>query len=298
MPVRLPPLNALRTFHAAARHGSFRRAAEELGVTHGAVSRQVANLEAHLRLPLFRRTTRRVILTQDGEMLLASVECAFEAIQLGVDRITSAQTSRPLIVSCIATFAMRWLIPRLTRFQTAWPEIDVRLSAPRPPENLAPGDTDIAIRVSPSRCPSDMEKRDFLREEIGPVLSPEALARHPIASFADLDRHILLHTGSRPDAWADWAAASGYGLPIAVGRSFETFYFMLQAAASGLGVAIGPVPLIEDDLTAGRLLAPLGFVPSGRSYYALFRKRDAADPRIGVFRDWLVAEGMSATAAS
>ena len=293
---RLPPLNALRSFHAAARHASFRKAAEELGVTHGAVSRQVANLEAYLHLPLFRRTTRRVVLTQDGEMLLATLDRAFETIDQGVGQIMAARAGRPLAVSCIATFAMRWLIPRLPRFQSAFPEIEVRLSAPVLPENVAPADTEIAIRVAPSICPPDREKLDFLPEQIGAVLSPEALAQAPIAGPADLGRHVLLHTASRPDAWTDWALAGSYALPIGVGRRFETFYFMLQAASSGLGVAIGPLPLVADDLAAGRLVAPLGFVPSGRSYHALYRKRDAADPRVRAFCAWLAQEGGATTA--
>ena len=291
---KLPPLNALRAFEAVAAAASFTGAAERLHVTHGAVSRQVASLEAHLGVRLFVRLPRGVALTPEGETLLASVAAAFELIESGAGRIAAARRDRPLVVSCIATFTMRWLIPRLYRFQVRHPGIEVRLSAPNPPENLSPADTEVAIRVTPAEGVDGKAGRPFLAERIGPVASPETLSRLPVATAADLARHTLLYNVTRPTAWAEWAQVAGVWPPPVGVRRFETFYFLLQAAASGLGVALAPLPLVEDDLAAGRLLAPLGFVPGGRRYVAYHPVSAAGDPRVAAFCDWLVEEGAAA----
>lgn len=293
---RLPPLSALRTFRVAGHLESFTRAAAELGVTHGAVSRQVANLEAHLGTALFRRTARRLALTEAGAILLVSLDEAFELLERGVAKVSEATPASSLTVSCIATFAMQWLIPRLHRFQESHPGIEVDLSSPTPPDNVSPPGTEVAIRITPTACADDMERVEFLAERFGPIVSPECLRRSPIEATEGLAGHILLRTASRPDVWAAWANAAGRPLPVAAGRSFGTFFLMLQAAASGLGVAIGPAPLVESDLAVGRLVAPLGFVPSGRTYCALVRRRDGTDPRIRAFLDWLLAEGRRASA--
>jgi LysR family glycine cleavage system transcriptional activator len=292
MPRRLPPLAALRAFEAAARQLSFSRAAEELRVTHGAVSHQIRSLEEYLGLSLFRRLPRRVVLTEPGEALFSKVRTAFDLLEMSTEQVTAAYRQRPLVVSCIATFSMRWLIPRLHEFHARYPDIDIRLSAPDSPVDFPRDDIDVSIRVGPVAWPGHIEAVPFLAEAFGPVCSPALVHQHPLAHPGDLQQHTLLHTESRKSAWNDWLqAAEVTTVDPTTGKRFETFYFLLQAAASGLGVAIGPHPLVAEDLTTGRLVAPFGFVPSGLSMYLLYPKSRAQNPQLVAFRDWLVGAG-------
>ena len=289
---RLPPLAALRAFEAAARHLSFSRAAEELCVTHGAVSHQIRSLEEHLGLRLFRRLPRRVLLTEPGEALFGKVRTAFDLLEMSTEQVTTAYRQRPLVVSCIATFSMRWLIPRLHRFHARYPDIDIRLSAPDSPVDYPRDDIDLSIRVGPAEWPEDIAAEPFLAEQFGPVCSPALLQQHPLEHPRDLAQHTLLHTESRKTAWHDWLRVAGITtVDPTTGKRFETFYFLLQAAASGLGVAIGPYPLVADDLARGGLVAPFGFVPSGLSMYVLYPQSRAQNPQLVAFRDWLVGIG-------
>lgn len=289
---RLPPLNALRAFEAAARHVSLSAAADELLVTHGAVSRQVKALEADLGVPVFRRLHRRIELTPAGEALYARVRGAFDVLEMGANEARVAATKRPLVVSCIATFSMRWLMPRLHDFAARHPDIEVRLSAPDTPLPFQRTDVDLMIRADHDEAGRDIAAEPFMEELIGPVCAPALVADGGMTDPAKLAGQTWLHTESRPSAWADWFAAGG--APVvrpAAEQRFETFYFLLQAAATGFGVAIGPHPLVADDLAAGRLAAPFGFVPGGRSIYLLYRTAAASDDRVTAFRDWLLAAG-------
>lgn len=292
---RLPPLAALRAFEAAARHLSFSRAADELYVTHGAVSHQVRGLEAHLGLALFRRLHRRVVLTEAGEVLFQKVRAAFDLLEMSTEQVVTTYKTRPLVVSCIATFSMRWLMPRLHDFHAQHPDIEIRLSAPDSPVEHPRDDIDVSIRVGRGEWPDDLEAQAFLDEAFGPVCSPALLQRCPLEKPDDLQHHMLLHTESRLTAWSDWLRLTGVtAVDPTTGQRFETFYFLLQAAASSFGVAIGPDTLVGDDLAAGRLLAPLGFVPSGLSMYVMYPKSRARHAGIVAFRDWLMAVGREA----
>ena len=292
----LPSLAAVRAFEAAARHASFSRAAAELCVTHGAISHQIKGLEAYLGLPLFRRLPRRVILTEHGEAFFTKVRAAFDLLEIGVTQMVSRSKHRPFVVSCIATFCMRWLMPRLPQFTAVYPDIDSRLAASNSPEAFPRDDIDISIRVGPTNragaWPDDTEAHAFLEETFGPVCSPQLLRRSPLQHPEDLRHHTLLHTASRQSAWSDWLRISGVtGIDPTDGQHFETFYLLLQAAASGFGVAIGPNTLVAEDITTGRLVAPFGFVPSGRAMYVLYPRSRAHDPQCIAFRDWLVDMG-------
>ena len=288
---RLPPLAALRAFEAAARHLSFSRAAAELFVTHGAVSHQVRGLEEHLGVSLFRRLHRRVILTEAGEVLFVKVRAALDLLEMSTEQVVAAYAPRPLVVSCIATFSMRWLMPRLYQFQAQHPEIDLRLSAPDSPVEFPRHDIDVSIRVGPAEWPADLEAQAFLAEACGPVCSPTWLQQHPLARPEDLRYHTLLHTESRKNAWSEWLRITGVAdVDATTGKRFETFYFLLQAAVSGFGVAIGPDTLVADDIAAGRLLAPFGFVANGLSMYVLYPKSRPESAPLA-FRDWLIAVG-------
>ncbi len=283
---RLPPLVALRAFEAAARHLSFTRAAQELGVTHGAISHQVRGLEAYLGFALFRRLPRRLVLTEAGEALFTKVCTAFDLLEMTTVQVMAAYTKRPLVVSCIATFSMRWLMPRLHQFKARHPDIDIHLCAPDSPVEFPRDDITVSIRTGRSDWPEDIVQEAFLDEEFGPVC-PE-----------DLHYHTLLHTDTRKHAWHAWLRLTGVtGVDPTAGQRFETFYFLLQAAVSGFGVAIGPHPLVADDVAAGRLVAPFGFVPNGLSMYVSYPKARATDPQVVAFRDWLLEAGRASPSA-
>ena len=264
------PLNALRAFEAAARLGRMSDAADELGVTHSAISRQIRSLEARLGVRLFEGARNRPRLSDAAQSLLQDLTPAFDSIEEAVFRITNPER-QPLDVSCLGTLAMRWLIPRLYRFQDAHPAIDIRLTSDDGPVDFRRQRIDVAIRVGPGNWPQDATKTLLFEDRVGPVLSPALCAADRISDATDLAGCPLLHTETRPNAWADWCAKSGASLELG-GRQFEHFYFMLEAATAGLGVAIAPEVLVQDDLAAGRLFAPFGFVASGQTYVALSRR--------------------------
>jgi LysR family glycine cleavage system transcriptional activator len=295
---RLPPLVALRAFEAAARHLSFTRAAQELGVTHGAISHQVRGLEEYLGFALFRRLPRRIVLTEAGEALFTKVCTAFDLLEMTTVQVVAAYTKRPLVVSCIATFSMRWLMPRLHQFKARHPDIDIHLCAPDSPVAFPRDDITVSIRTGRSDWPEDIVQEAFLDEECGPVCSPDLVQRCPLVHPEDLRYHTLLHTDTRKHAWYDWLRLTGVtGVDPTTGQHFETFYFLLQAAVSGFGVAIGPHPLVADDVGTGRLVAPFGFVPNGLSMYVSYPKARATDPQVVAFRDWLLEVGRALPSA-
>jgi DNA-binding transcriptional LysR family regulator len=285
---RLPPLKALPAFELSATRASISAAAEELCLTHGAVSRQIKSLEEHLGVSLFRRFNRRIELTPAGAELLPSVRQALRVLEASAGRVAARNKQGPLTVSCLATFMMRWLIPRLYAFNTAHPSIEVRLSASHAPVSFADGEIDLAIRLGKPPWPRGIVAHPFLPDRVGPVLAPELLARHRIKRPADLQKVALLHAETRPRAWADWLAGTGTKrLDPTNGPRFEHTYFLLEAASSGLGAAIGSYPLVVHDLASGRLVAPFGFVPS-ESFYCLLHARKAPNlAKSAAFRAWI-----------
>lgn len=286
------PLKALPAFEAAARHLSFTAAAKELHLTHGAISHQMRALEAELGVPLFRRLNRRVELTEAGNVFFRAVRTALDVLDTSAAQISAAPRRSPLVVSCLPTFMMRWLIPRLYDFYARHPDIEVRLSASFAPVDFSRDEIDAAIRFGPARWPDDVDAQAFLEERMGPVCSPSSLDRKGMQGPADLRHHTLLHTESRPDAWSQWLKLTDTkGINAADGPRFEHYYFLLEAAVAGLGVAIAPQPLVAEDLRLGRLVAPFGFIPSGRSYFILHPKERGQLSKLKTFRSWLV--GMS-----
>ncbi|HXH03494.1 MAG TPA: transcriptional regulator GcvA [Candidatus Competibacteraceae bacterium] len=291
MPRRLPPLNAIRAFEAAARHLGFSRAAEELHVTHGAISRQVKQLEDWLGQPLFQRRQGRVALTEAGRELLAISRHALDLLADGSNRLRREARQGPLALACPGSFLMRWLIPRLDRLKAAYPELDLRLSAAEAPPDFAAAGIDTAISVGAPPWPAGLEAVALYHWRFGPVLSPRLSGKLTLRSPADLAGQPLLHTASRPQAWREWAERVGLDPVLLVqGSQFEHLYYMLEAAIAGIGIAIAPEPLVAQDLAAGRLLAPLGFVDSGQVFALLIPWERVADPRIDSLRRWLLAE--------
>ena len=281
------PLKALPAFERAANHLSFTAAAADLNVTHGAVSRQIRVLERHLGVMLFRRLHRRIELTEAGAALLPAVQSALHVLSAGAAQVMPSARHGPLVVSCLASFMARWLIPRLDAFQARHPGIEVRLTASHTPFDVQAGGVDLAIRVGAPPWPAGLGAQPFLQERIGPVCAPGLIGR---ASHVALRRHKRLHTETRPEAWADWLRLTGRTeLDATAGPRFEHFYFLLEAAIAGLGVGIAPLPLVEGDLRAGRLVAPFGFVPSGRAYTLLWPERAERLPKVRAFRAWLAA---------
>jgi LysR family transcriptional regulator, glycine cleavage system transcriptional activator len=285
---RLPPLKMLPAFEIAAERLSFTAAAGELHLTHGAVSRQIQALESYLGVALFRRRNRRIELTEAGVALLPGVRHALQILEASTVEVATSPREGSLVVSCVATFMMRWLIPRLYAFNTLHPKIEVRLSASHEPVDFVRNGIDVAIRVGASPWPRNVVASPFLPEHLGPVCAPALLNGRKTLRLSDLRRHRLLHAETRAQSWANWAEVKGVAVDLRNSQTFEHHYFMLEAAASGLGVGIASYPLVEHDLKSGRLIAPFGFTPSGRSYCVLHARQTANNPKIAAFRSWIV----------
>lgn len=289
---RLPPLNALRAFESAGRHCSFIKAAAELHVTHGAVSRQVKLLEKHFGVDLFERRHRGVVLTEAGVRLLAALREAFDRIEDAALSVAPTE-GPPLVVACLATMSLRWLVPRLSRFHTSHPDVRIRLLTSAEEMDLDRDGLDLIIDVGRfgdeggARC-----VHSFAPDEFGPVCSPSLLAGRALARAHELAAHTALHTQSRPGLWDDWLAESGTGpVRFADAQVFDHLYLALQAAVAGLGVAIGPRLVVADDLRDGRLVAPFGFIDRpGRTCAAIHRPGRCGDARVAAFIDWLRAQ--------
>jgi len=269
---RLPSLLALRCFEAAARLENFSRAASELHLTHGAVSRAVRLLEDELGVALFERRSRRVFLTDAGRTLARAVGNGMDLMRQAVAELrASARQGRRWVLSCEPTLLMRWLIPRWPDFRARHPGIDVHLVAGGGPFSFASG-IDLAIRRDDFPWPMGYHVEPLFAEKVGPVCRPDKAATWFSTKKADAALKPgapPLHTRTRPGAWQEWATAAGQPAPDAPGQNFEHFYFSLQAAVAGLGVAIGPWHLVRDDLDSGVLAAPLGFVEDGSRYCLL-----------------------------
>ena len=250
------PLNALRAFEATARHGSMSAAAAELGVTHGAVSRHVRGLELQYGLPLLERGPRAVSPTPEGARLADGLGEAFGRMQLAVAQLQPG----PLTLSCSATVMMRWLIPRLEAFKRGNPTIELRL-------NISYGDVDfirdeisVAIRNSMYQPPPHAVAETLIREEIGPVCHPAYADRLGITKPEDLTRARILGSETRRRSWAEWTHAIGRDdLALTPHEVYGHFYLVIQAATCGLGFALAPRLLVEDEIRAGHLSAPFGF---------------------------------------
>ena len=282
-----PSLNALRAFEAAARLRSFSDAANELSVTHGAVSRHVRSLEESLGIQLLNRNAHSTDTTPQGARLAEGLSSAFNLIQASIEQLMSG----PITLSCSESIMMYWLIPRIARFHQAHPMVDLRFNMSSGPVDFSRENINIAIRLSTRDVPKDAMKRDVVDEWIGPVCSAEYMQSVRIQSIEDLGRASLLATKTRSLAWSEWLLASGHantGLKIA--DSFEHFYLMIQAAKCGLGVANVPKMLVRDDLNAGTLVAPFGFVPGPNKVSLWIAPYRGSRTEAVALEDWLVEE--------
>lgn len=305
---RLPPLLALRAFEAAGRHMSFSKAAEELNVTQGAISRQIKLLEEFLKAPLFRRLTRQVELTPFGQTYLTPATAALDMIENATAQ--SFEQPRSLSVSVLPTIGTLWLMQRLTSFMTAYPEIRLQVSASLEAANFKRDPIDVAIRVGKvpghdyssdgaqitfrmSESWADVTAMHLWDDFITPVCSRGFIEQHgPITSVEDLSKHCLIHNMARPDCWSAWLGAQGHpGLTgrtrLEVGHS----YMAVLAARSGQGIACVPTIEIETPEWRDELVRPFDMaLRSSGAYYLLCPREKALSPEVKLFSSWLAAQ--------
>jgi LysR family glycine cleavage system transcriptional activator len=293
---RLPPLGPLRAFEAAARHGHFLRAAQELCVTPGAISQQVRQLEEWLGTDLFLRVGRGVKLNETGKALLTDVSDAFDRMELSAQRIRrQAREGSGLTVSTVPSFSARWLIPRLGALKSRMPAIDVRILASSHPVDFAREAVDMAIRHGRGHYPG-LECRLLYRDIYIPVCSPRLLQSGPgLAGPDDLRHYTLLHEEMNffeEIDWPAWLAAAGVDIPNArKGPYFNYTHMTVQAALDGQGVALTPAAYVLDDLEEGRLIRPFALaVPDLYANYLVCPKERAADPVVAAFWSWALDE--------
>ncbi|HEV7271115.1 LysR family transcriptional regulator [Pseudoxanthomonas sp.] len=285
----LPPLNALRAFEAAARLGSLSRAAGELHVTHGAVSRHVRTLEEALGRPLFVREGRGLALTADGLRLRDLAGDAFSALQSGWTAMQRDRQPSAFVLGCPGSLLARWVIPRLERLALDLPTLTVHLSAQEGGFDDALTGLDAALLVGEAPWPAGWDVHPLGPERIGPVVSPRFAGAATLAQAAPgaLAGEHVLHTASRPQAWPRWFQTHGLDVStLRLGAGFDHLTYLLEAAVAGLGVAIAPQELVQADLDSGRLLAPWGFVDTGGTW-ALCARRGNPDARIPALATWL-----------
>lgn len=289
MAYRLPPLSTLRVFEAAARHLSFKAAADELLLTPSAVSRSVQSLEEWLGVPLFARGNRSIALTDAGRAYVPQVRAALDLLVRATETIPGRGSRGSLAISAAPTFGLRWLMPRLPRFKARHPGIAITLDTAHRPVEFPRDGVDLAIRMGTGPWPG-LEAMHLVTESLIPVCAPSLAPT--IAGEADLAAVPLLHVTQVSEEWGYWAAARGATLPPAAGGlRFDTIQYALNAAAQGLGVALGRRPVVDADLESGALVPVLGPpLAATTSYWLVCARQSLARPEVRAFRDWIRQE--------
>jgi LysR family glycine cleavage system transcriptional activator len=290
---RLPPLNALRAFESAARNGSLTRAAQELSVTQGAVSRHVSQLEEWLGLRLCARIRRGIEITPEGAALAAVLGTAFDQIETQVHRLRHHRPAgNTLRIKLPPTFAIRWFVPRLARFHALNRHIDVQITTSHQTVDFDREDIDICIHSGPAPL-TGLACRRLFGETLLPVCSPGLLQRTGApADPADLSRHVLLCSLHRPDDWPTWLDAAGVTTVDGnSGLKFENSALAYQAAIDELGIVMAQRAFVEEDLRTGRLVEPLGLrAKTGSGYYLVYPPPQRSAPLIKAFEQWILQE--------
>lgn len=294
-PRRLPPLNAVRAFEAAARHGNFTRAADELSVTQGAVSHQVRSLEDWFGFPLFERHKREVRLTQKGEIYLGFVRGMLNELHTVTQMVRGKTTEESLCISAPESFAVNWLVKRLGLFASEHPELEVRLTSQNQIDDQGrivgeegPHWVDLRIRYGRAKWPG-LRVAKLFDEHIFPVCHPRLA--DSLNDIADLADHVLIHDDMQM-SWSNWLrSAAIHHAPSRPGVAYSHSHMALQAAASGQGIALARSVLVQDYLSSGALVRPFDTsVPAEHSYYLLCQERMAGVPKIQAFKSWIVAQ--------
>jgi LysR family transcriptional regulator, glycine cleavage system transcriptional activator len=289
---RLPPLNALPDFEAAARYLSFTKAAQELHVTHGAVSRQVKSLEDYLGFRLFRRMNRSLRLTDEGQVYARTVGELLDTLAEATRRLRTRDETGGLTVSTTYSFTSGWLVPRLGRFRALHPEIDVRLQADDQVIDFVRDSVDVVIRYGRGHYPGLTAER-LMGDDYAPVSSPVLLkGKHPLRRPADLRHHVLLHEEGAEVDWRMWLMAAGVeGVDASRGPIFSHSVMAIQAAIRGEGVTLGRTVLIEEELAARQLVRLFDLrLKTEMAYYIVYPPRSLERPKVRAFRDWLQSE--------
>ena len=286
---RLPPLNALKAFEAAARHLSFTKAAEELFVTQAAISHQIKTLEEFLGLKLFLRRNRSLLLTEEGQGYYQDIRSIFSAVCEATERLIARSAKGTLTVTMQPSFAIQWLVPRLMLFSQLHPEIDVRIKAVDQDDGTLVDDVDIAIYYGDGHWP-ELQLYKLHSEYRIPVCAPSLLQGKTLQVPEDLAGFTLLHDGSRRD-WGRWLHDTGVSIPNAgQGPIFSHSAMVLQAAVLGQGVALGHSLLARPEIRAGRLICPLPqTLVSHNAYYLVMAPGHDTLGKVAAFRDWIVA---------
>lgn len=290
---KLPPLNALKAFEASARLSSVTAAAEELGVSHSAVSQQISQLEAYFGQQLFARPGRRVEPTPAALALLEDVRSALDRLAIASEQLTRRGSNRILTINATVSFTQRWLIQRIVTFQDRCPNIEVRVSASAS-DGIGHLDIpfDFIVRREPMERPG-YQCRKLADDSVTPLISPSLLAKYPqLARPEGLISLKLLHMSSRPDAWKRWLTAHGVPVQDTLdGPFFDHFFLSLEAASWGMGAALAPLTLVRDDLAAGRLVAPFADQTlDGPGFHLLYRTEIETDRSGQKFLQWLTAK--------
>ena len=294
----LPPLNALRTFEAAARHLNFSRAADELNVTPSAVSHQIRDLEDRVGVSLFHRARKTLQLSEAGRILLLGVQNAFGTLSRAMDDLYALTHTPVLTVSVPPSVAMKRLVPRLENFRKRHPDIDVRISTDIELPGLGSGDVDIAVHYGVGEYPG-LEAELLVANAVAPMCSPDLLkADPPLLLPEDLRHFTLLHDTGGDEAgnpaydWDTWLSEHGVeNVDASLGLRFNTSADVLNAAVAGAGIAIGKTALAVDDLRTGRLICPFGAATrEDAAYYVVHAPNKAVREKVAPFRDWLFAE--------
>jgi LysR family glycine cleavage system transcriptional activator len=285
---RLPPLHALRAFETAARHLNFSRAAEELSVTHSAVSHQIKALEGHLGVKLFRRSGRAMLLTGDGQRLYVHVREAFGRLQRGVAELRDDARRSTLTVSVLPGFAARWLVPRLPEFYRRHPDMDVNLRATVELTDFSREEVDLAVRFGAGDWP-ELTAEKLLDEEIFPVCSPRYRKGRLPRTPEELLGCTLLHHVYEP--WGQWFRAVGMTAPaIPHGPGFSESNLLLKAAVEGQGVALALGVLVENELKTGELVQCFPGLRARYAYYLVHPQQNPLPPKVEAFKAWLKQE--------
>ncbi|HET6467976.1 MAG TPA: transcriptional regulator GcvA [Geminicoccaceae bacterium] len=294
MPRRLPPLNALRAFEAAARHRSFVRAADELAVTAAAVSQQIRQLEDRLGIELFKRLPRGLLLTDAGRAALPELQKGFAHLARAVEQVAAGSLAGPLAVTVIPSFATRWLVPRLGGFVASFPEIVLTVWAELRRADFGREELDLGIRYGRGDYPG-LDVRLLMTEEVFPVCAPSLLnGAKPLRRIEDLRHHTLLHdcdltSGEPALQWSVWLRDAGVrDVDPKGGLLLSDAIMLTEAAVRGTGVALGRTALVADHLAAGTLIRPFAVArPADYAYYVVMPEGSALKPRVRAFVDWL-----------
>ncbi len=295
-------LNALRAFEASARHQSFSLAAQELNVTPAAVGQLVRTLEDWLGSPLFVRSTSgraRLVTTEVAEQALPDIRAGLERLAVGLERLRSGCAGGVLTVAVSPAFAAKWLLPRIERFQAAWPETDLRLETSLKPVDFVAQRIDVGVRYGRGLWPG-LAAEKLMDEEVYPVCAPALLATATLQAPGDLRGQVLIHdqsvdTSTGFASWQAWLRHAGVqGVPTDRGLRINNSAAVLQAAIDGQGVALARSVMAHDDLAAGRLvrLFPQVRLESALAYYVVYRPECIAQPKVAAFRDWLLREAL------